>query len=88
MTPLLEAAAELQTVCGAHGWRYCFIGGLAVLRWGEPRETVDVDRNSWRPTFVARGRRLPHQPKGVQGLAGVALWPNKTKPTLFLLNLS
>ncbi len=23
--------------------RFCFIGGLAVLRWGEPRETVDVD---------------------------------------------
>ncbi|MDH4063916.1 MAG: nucleotidyl transferase AbiEii/AbiGii toxin family protein [Acidobacteriota bacterium] len=43
MTPLLEAAAELQAVCAAHGWRYCFIGGLAVLRWGEPRETVDVD---------------------------------------------
>lgn len=24
-------------------WRFCFIGGLAVQRWGEPRETVDVD---------------------------------------------
>lgn len=43
MTPLLRAAADLQAVCDAHGWRYCFIGGLAVLRWGEPRETVDVD---------------------------------------------
>lgn len=30
-------------MCEAHHWRYCFIGGLAVLRWGEPRETVDVD---------------------------------------------
>jgi hypothetical protein len=43
MTPLLQAAADLQSVCDAHQWRYCFIGGLAVLRWGEPRETVDVD---------------------------------------------
>lgn len=43
MTPLLEAAAELQAVCVAQHWRFCFIGGLAVLRWGEPRETVDVD---------------------------------------------
>lgn len=43
MTPLLHAAAELQAVCDAHDWRYCFIGGLAVLRWGEPRETIDVD---------------------------------------------
>jgi hypothetical protein len=43
VTPLLHAAAELQAVCDAHHWRYCFIGGLAVLRWGEPRETIDVD---------------------------------------------
>jgi hypothetical protein len=25
------------------GWRFCFIGGLALLRWGEPRFTVDMD---------------------------------------------
>jgi hypothetical protein len=25
------------------GWQYCFIGGLALQRWGEPRETIDVD---------------------------------------------
>lgn len=43
MTALIQAAADLQAVCDAHQWRYCFIGGLAVLRWGEPRETVDVD---------------------------------------------
>ncbi len=43
MTPLILAAADLQAVCDAHGWRFCFIGGLAVLRWGNPRETVDVD---------------------------------------------
>ncbi len=43
MTPLFVAAAELRDVCEAHGWQYSFIGGLAVLRWGEPRETVDVD---------------------------------------------
>ncbi len=43
MTPLIQAAAALQAVCETHRWRYCFIGGLAVLRWGEPRETVDVD---------------------------------------------
>ena len=43
MTPLVLAAAELQAVCEAHGWHFCFIGGLAVLRWGDARETVDVD---------------------------------------------
>jgi len=40
---VIRAAAELQTFCESQGWRFCFIGGLAVQRWGEPRETVDVD---------------------------------------------
>jgi Nucleotidyl transferase AbiEii toxin, Type IV TA system len=40
---LIQAAADLQAVCVTHDWRFCFIGGLAVQRWGEPRETVDVD---------------------------------------------
>ncbi|MFP5380137.1 MAG: hypothetical protein ACLGHP_10405, partial [Vicinamibacteria bacterium] len=43
MTEVIRAAAELQAFCQAERWRFCFIGGLAVLRWGEPRETVDVD---------------------------------------------
>ena len=43
MNALIQAAAELQAVCIQHDWRFCFIGGLAVQRWGEPRETVDVD---------------------------------------------
>jgi hypothetical protein len=40
---VIHAAADLQAVCEGEGWRFCFIGGLAVQRWGEPRETVDVD---------------------------------------------
>jgi hypothetical protein len=43
VTGVIRAAAELQEVCTGNAWRFCFIGGLAVLRWGEPRETVDVD---------------------------------------------
>lgn len=43
MIEIIRAAAELQAVCEAQGWRFCFIGGLALQRWGEPRETVDVD---------------------------------------------
>ena len=43
MNEVIRAAAELQEFCLARAWRFCFIGGLAVLRWGEPRETVDVD---------------------------------------------
>lgn len=41
--PLFEAAAELQGVCERHAWRFCIIGGMAVLRWGDPRTTRDVD---------------------------------------------
>jgi hypothetical protein len=40
---VIRAAADLQSLCVAEQWRFCFIGGLAVLRWGEARETVDVD---------------------------------------------
>jgi hypothetical protein len=40
---VIRAAASLQAVCDEYDWQYCFIGGLALLRWGEPRETIDVD---------------------------------------------
>jgi len=43
MTEVILAASELQAVCETQGWRFCFIGGLAVQRWGQPRETVDAD---------------------------------------------
>lgn len=41
--PIYEAALELQELCRSRGWSFCFIGGLAVQRWGEPRFTQDVD---------------------------------------------
>jgi hypothetical protein len=40
---LFEAARELQLVLDGRGWRFCLIGGLALLRWGQPRLTRDVD---------------------------------------------
>lgn len=43
MLELIRVAAELQAFCEAQHWRFCFIGGLALQQWGEPRETVDVD---------------------------------------------
>ena len=43
MNQVIRAAADLQEFCQTGHWRFCFIGGLAVQRWGEPRETVDVD---------------------------------------------
>lgn len=43
MKDLLRTARLVQDFLDQQGWRSCIIGGLAVLRWGEPRLTVDVD---------------------------------------------
>jgi hypothetical protein len=43
LNPIFGAALEMQEFCRARGWRFCFIGALAVQRWGEPRLTQDVD---------------------------------------------
>jgi hypothetical protein len=40
---VFAAALEMHIFCEDRGWRYCFIGGVAVHRWGEPRATDDVD---------------------------------------------
>lgn len=40
---VLTAAGEVQDFCQRQGWRFCFIGGVALQRWGEPRLTQDVD---------------------------------------------
>jgi hypothetical protein len=40
---VIQAAAELQDICQSQGWQFCFIGGVALQRWSEPRKTVDVD---------------------------------------------
>lgn len=43
MNPLFATAEQVQRFCDEADWRFCFIGGLAVQRWGEPRLTRDVD---------------------------------------------
>lgn len=43
MNGLFQVAVGVQRFCDAQRWRFCFIGGLAVQRWGEPRQTRDVD---------------------------------------------
>ncbi len=40
---VLAAAGEVQDFCKKRAWRFCFIGGIAVQRWGNPRLTQDVD---------------------------------------------
>lgn len=43
MLEVYRAADRLQRRFRERGWRFCLIGGLALQRWGEPRETIDVD---------------------------------------------
>ena len=40
---LLDAAGEIQAFCEQNRWPFCFIGGIAVLHWGEARVTRDAD---------------------------------------------
>jgi hypothetical protein len=42
MKALFHLAAEIQDICISKSWPFCFIGGIALQRWGEPRLTVDV----------------------------------------------
>lgn len=55
MNEVFHAAAELQATCESQGWPFCFIGGVALQRWGEPRETVDADLS----LFVEFGQEEP-----------------------------
>ena len=43
MQDLFLLADEIQSFCRIRDWRFCFIGGIALQRWGEPRLTADVD---------------------------------------------
>ena len=40
---VLEVAVDLCKRLDELGFPYCVIGGVAFQRWGEPRQTVDVD---------------------------------------------
>jgi hypothetical protein len=43
MKALFGTAAELNCLLSERCWRYCFIGGIALQRWGQPRLTNDID---------------------------------------------
>lgn len=43
MNELFAAAEHVQQFCSARNWRTCYIGGIAVQRWGDPRQTKDGD---------------------------------------------
>jgi hypothetical protein len=43
VNPIFATASEIEAFCRSQAWQFCFIGALAVQRWGEPRLTQDVD---------------------------------------------
>ena len=43
MRDLVRAAFQVQKVLDQRRWKYCFIGGIAVQKWGQVRFTDDID---------------------------------------------
>lgn len=43
MLSVIRTAARVQKILDRQRWRYCFIGGVAVQKWGQARFTQDVD---------------------------------------------
>lgn len=43
MKDLFHVASRVQSFIEKRSWKFCFIGGLALQRWGEHRLTRDVD---------------------------------------------
>ncbi|NQT23984.1 nucleotidyl transferase AbiEii/AbiGii toxin family protein [candidate division KSB1 bacterium] len=43
MIDLFQSANMIQSYLQERNWSFCFIGGIALQRWGEPRLTVDID---------------------------------------------
>jgi hypothetical protein len=50
MKDLVVQAQELQTLIISQGWEFCFIGGIAIQRWSEPRLTKDMPR-TWTSRY-------------------------------------
>jgi hypothetical protein len=43
MIELFRVASDVENLCRRQGWRFCFIGGVTLQRWGCSRVTQDVD---------------------------------------------
>lgn len=43
MIHLFRQALEFQTSLESRNYRFCYIGGIALQHWGEPRVTRDLD---------------------------------------------
>lgn len=73
---LVQAAVRLQTIWKKEAFEFCFIGGLAVQHWGEPRQTGDVDAAIWTQFGNEQpivDRLLKHLSPRIEGAAGFAM---------------
>ena len=43
MLEIWRSAQALEQYLRRQGFHFCFIGGIALQRWGEPRMTRDLD---------------------------------------------
>jgi len=43
VTPVFQAARQVQDFLRRSASKFCFIGGVSLQRWGQPRFTRDVD---------------------------------------------
>lgn len=74
---MIAAADELQAVCHQHRWRYCIIGGLAVLRWGRPRVTRNVDLTTSAEDLVV-SKAFASRPQDWLDIQGIAALRNES----------
>lgn len=63
MIELFRQALGIQTFIEAQRWHACFIGGLALQHWGEPRVTRDIDLS----LFTGFGGEAPFVDRLLEG---------------------
>ena len=51
-SPMMEVVRRIHALCSAHDIPYCVIGGMAVIRNGHARTTIDVDVLTLRKDWV------------------------------------
>ena len=47
MRNLFLLANEIQAFCRDRGWRFCFIGGIALQRWAVLPEVLHAPKGVW-----------------------------------------
>jgi hypothetical protein len=66
-SPLFEAVRRFHTLSISQGLPYCVIGGLAVVRNGAPRTTMDIDilttKDDWKRALPLKGEIISTGPE-------------------------